>query len=114
MKYIAKIERDGLILFFPELRARSGCMVCWTMRHGHEEASTDYYRRLKNPSDADAQSLAVTLQFYELLPPGPLGLVRVYRDSERMYRTRHGFGIEPMADDDSRSYGPHFKGSDHA
>jgi hypothetical protein len=109
MKYIAKIEREGLILFFPELRARSGFMVCWSVRDGHNEASTDYYRRLRNPSDSHAQNLAEILRAYEALPPGPSGLVRVYRDSERMYRTRHGFGIEPMADDDSRSYGPHFR-----
>ena len=110
MRYIAKIERGELILFFPEERARSGFIVCWTVRDGHNEASTDYYRRLKNPGDADAQSLADTVRTYEALPPCPSGLVRVYRDSERMYRTRHGFGIEPVATDETRAYGPHFKG----
>lgn len=108
MRYIAKIERGELILFFPESRARSGFIVCWTMADGHNEASTDYYRRLRNPGPEHAQALTDTVRAYEALPPGPSGLVRVHRDSERMYRMRHGYGIEPMATDDTRAYGPHY------
>jgi hypothetical protein len=89
MKYIAKIERDSLILFFPEERARSGFLVCWTVHDGHNETCADYYRGLKNPSDADAQRLADVVRLYELLPPGPSGLVRVWRDSEKMRLKRH-------------------------
>jgi len=108
MKYIPKIERGSLILFFPEERARPGFIVCWTMADGHNEASTDYYRKLRNPGPEHAQSLADIVRAYEALPPAPSGLVRVHRDSERMYRMRHGFGIEPMATNETRANGPHY------
>ena len=89
MKYIAKIEKGSPILFFPEERARSGFLVCWTILDGHNEACADYFKGLKNPSDADAQRLSDVVRFYELLPPGPSGLVRVWRDSEKKRLKRH-------------------------
>lgn len=89
MKYIAKIERDSLILFFPENRARSGFLSCWTMHDGHNEACTAYYRLLKNPNPDYAENLKNMVALYEAMPPGPLGLVRVLRDNEKMRLKRH-------------------------
>jgi len=90
-KFIVKVDRfNELTLFFPELRARSGFIVCWCASEGHNEACTDYYRAQRNPAPGRDAELAALVARYERLPGEPVRLVRVRRDSEKMRCTRAG------------------------
>jgi hypothetical protein len=94
MKYIAKTEgRRGLILFFPEVDARPGFIQYWTPAEGHGEACHDYYRALRNPRPERAAELARIVSLYERMPPEPITLERVYRDSEKTYQARHAWAM---------------------
>jgi hypothetical protein len=99
MKYIAKLEPGykqgaGLILFFPEVSAWPGFIQYFSPNDGHGEAATDYYRRLKNPGPEHAAALAALVERYQAIDPAGPPLVRVFRDSENMFRARHAWRNE--------------------
>lgn len=96
IRYIAKWEggKDGNpVLFFPEVEANRGNILCYAHMGQHSEASIEYYWSLRNPFRTyQREAVKRLLDEYQLnyIRDGEV-LTEAFRDSSKMRLSRYSW-----------------------